>query len=230
MLEINKISLANAIQSLPTYSPSLEVWELIEMSLETQEMLNASLPKLPNYSPSVSLWDKIEAELEADELVGNLEISTETVVSQKKTFFEKMSFLTVHLSPNYSRNFLQAVAAIFIVMVASVWFLKSNIGFIKNTDEISITQEVIDNQVLMSNIEGEDPTFNMVNELCRERVPVCEVPAFKTLKSELDELTRAKSELKIAIGKYNDDPNLVAQIVKIEQERSALLQKMVQMI
>jgi hypothetical protein len=230
MLEINKISLANAIESLPTYTPPSEVWNLIEMALETQEMLDVSLPKLPIYSPSVLLWDKIEAELEADELVGNLVLNAKESMSQKKTFFEKMSFLTVHLSPNFSRNFIQAAAAIFIVMVASVWFLKSNIGYTKNTDEVSISQEVIDNQVLMSNVETEDPTFKMVDELCRERVPVCEVPEFKTLKSELDELTRAKSELKVAIGKYNDDPNLVAQIVKIEQERSALLQKMVQMI
>jgi hypothetical protein len=230
MLEINKISLANAIQSLPTHTPSLEVWEHIEMSLETQEMLDVSLPNLPTYSPSVSLWDKIEAELEVDELVDNLEINRIESVSQKKTFFEKMSFLKVHLSPNFSRNFVQAAAAIFLIMIASVWFLKSNIGSIKNTEEVAISQEVIDNQVLMSNVESEDPTFKMVDEMCRERVPVCEVPAFKTLKSELDELTRAKSELKIAIGKYNDDPNLVAQIVKIEQERSALLQKMVQMI
>ena len=61
-------------------------------------------------------------------------------------------------------------------------------------------------------------------------MPVCDIPEFKTLKTELDELTTAQNELRHALGLYADDPELVSQMVQLERERDLILQKLIQFI
>jgi hypothetical protein len=93
-----------------------------------------------------------------------------------------------------------------------------------------VSQETIDHTISAAVKEPDDAAFDMVQNLCAGAAPVCNQPAFKSLKSELDELTLAKNELKQAMGAYADDPDLAAQLIRIERARSELLQQMMQMI
>lgn len=101
----------------------------------------------------------------------------------------------------------------------------------KNAPEaIIVTQKVVDNQLLQVCREPENDAFALVDQLCRAQMPVCNLPEFKTLKTELDELTTAQNELRQALGLYADDPELVSQMVQLERERAVVLQQLMQFI
>lgn len=88
----------------------------------------------------------------------------------------------------------------------------------------------MDNVLLQACQNTDNSGYAMLETLCQEALPVCEDPRFKQLKSELDELTRAHSELKGALGQYADDPALVSQLVQIEQSRNQILQQLITLI
>ena len=74
--------------------------------------------------------------------------------------------------------------------------------------------------------EDED-AFDMVMNFCKTQNIVCELPEFKMLKSELEELNTAREVLKTALEFYGTDPELIAQLTSIEHERSGVLKKMI---
>ena len=87
--------------------------------------------------------------------------------------------------------------------------------------------EVADDVVLKASQNADDPGYALIETLCREALPLCEEPQFKQLKTELDELSRAHTELKNALGDFADDPELVTQLVRIEQSRNQILQQLI---
>jgi len=95
---------------------------------------------------------------------------------------------------------------------------------------VHISQEPIDTAVQTVIQEPEDAGFDLVTTLCASRLPVCDDPGFQALRSELDDLTAAKHQLRSALGQYGDDPELAAQLTKIERERSMVLRQLIQMI
>jgi hypothetical protein len=74
--------------------------------------------------------------------------------------------------------------------------------------------------------EDED-AFDMVLAFCKTENIVCELPEFVTLKSELEELNNAREELKQALDHYGADAELVAQLTRIEHDRSDVLKKLI---
>jgi hypothetical protein len=90
--------------------------------------------------------------------------------------------------------------------------------------------EVVDDDLIMVSRRADDPSYNIVETLCQEALPVCEEPQFKQLKAELDDLTHAHSELKNALGDFADDPEMIAQLIEIEHIRYQILQQLIAMM
>jgi len=62
--ELNKTTLANALQKLPTHEPDEQVWASIAHEMEVaaaEKPLREAIRKLPSYEPSETLWQRIES-------------------------------------------------------------------------------------------------------------------------------------------------------------------------
>lgn len=160
---------------------------------------------LPQYHPAPEIWQHIETALDRDATTQNNQ------QTWKITFGLKQ---------------LAAAAAVALTIAATIFFQQIN----TTTGQIAVRQEKVDDTILKTLHEPENDAFNMVQTLCQEQRPICQQPEFQQLKSELDELTAAKIELKSALGDYGNDPNLLVEMVKIERERSKILEQIVSMI
>ena len=209
MKELNRHILIAGLQQLPEYAPPPAVWDALEENLEADAALASGIPHLPQYEPPSEIWTQIAAELAAER---PLRVAHRPPLARRR----------LH------RGWYAAAAALALLLAGWWWWLlpEKNGG----ATAISVSQEVVDEQLLSMNTESEDDAFRLVQELCRSQVPVCEQPGFKSLKSELDELTEAKTELRHALGAFGDDPELHAQLARIERERSEVLRQMMAMI
>ncbi len=202
MKELNHNTLHQAVQRLPEYGPPAALWDALEEALEAEEMLIESAHSLPQYEPPAQVWQNLEETL------------AENPVSRpvlRVTIFRQ----------------LMAAAAVGLILLSAWWLFKTdNFG----AEQVVVSEEKLDEQIRASVQEEEDAAFELVQTLCQSRAPVCQQPEFKTLKSELDELTQAKESLRQALGQYGDDAGLAAQLVRIERERSGLLRQMMSMI
>lgn len=207
MKELNHNTLHNAIRTLPEYEPPVGLWDSIEEALDAEEQLSQSVQSLPQYDPPAHIW-------------GNLEAALPIVKPMPKPVLRGTLF----------RQIL-AVAAISLAVLGTWWLVQKNVSATGEAAiAVTVTQEALNAEVQSAAKENEDEGFDLVSQLCESKAPVCEDPDFKALKIELDDLTQAKNELRVALGSYGDDPTLASQLVQIERERSAVLRQMIQMI
>ncbi len=202
MNELNKNTLHTALAGLPQYEPPFSVWESLNAALDADAAVVQSARQLAQYEPPAMIWENIAQQLPATRPVAR----------------------RVSLWTRY------AAAAAIIGMLFGAWWLLSPRTELAVSEQVVVTQETIDPEIAATVQEEEDVAFTWVQDLCASRAPICEQPAFKSLKSELDELTAAKQELHAALGQYGDDPDMAAQLVQIELARTQLLQEMMQMI
>ncbi len=194
------------------------------MQEHNQHLLTQALKQLPVHTPPETLWEAIEQAAETDTLIEKHlpflpEHELPAGIWQE---LEPQIVPRITLRP----RFWMAAAATIVLLLGSWWWLQPA----EMDGQVSITEEVLDNTLANLSQEPEDNAFEMVDELCKTPAPICEEPAFKQMKMELDELTQAKNELKEAMGAYETDPELSAQLARIEQERSELLRNMISMI
>lgn len=201
MFEKNSHILQEAIQKLPQHEPPAMVWLAIDAELEAIEKennLQNALNDLPVYSPSNSIWDGIEKELESDRKKAG-----------RVVWFKRIS----------------AAAAAIALLVAGNIILKPNTAL--ETITFSYTQEVVKEELIVKDWDDDNDAFQMVMAFCETENIVCKLPEFQMLKSELEELNSAREELKTALDHYGTDPELVAQLTRIEHDRSDILKKMI---
>lgn len=204
MSEKNKNTLQDALLRLPEHDAPEMVWPKLEVDLQLQAVINANIPLLPEHQPPHGVWDNLAAQ-----------INTGKPGPQK---------------PVLARTWpIWAAAASICLLVCAVWFLQPSGS--EGRDEMSIrySEEKVDNVLLAVIREPEDEAFQLLEEICRQPAPVCKDPEFIALKTELDELTAAKSELREAMGLYETDTELNVQLTRIERERSELLRRMMQL-
>lgn len=202
MKELNRHNLTNALERLPEHTPPSMLWEQLEEKIDTENLLQKTIARLPEYAAPEAIWENIEARLEPAKLA-NPKI--------------------VRITWRY------AAAAAFVLLLAAVWFVRTGTSGAFNT-RVSVHEEILDEHLLEVSREPEDDAFALIDQLCAERLPVCEQPEFKSLRDELNELTTAKTELREALGNYGDDPELHAQLIRIERERSDVLRQMMNLI
>ena len=201
MEEKNKNILSDAIQKLPQYEPEDTLWIGIEAELEILELENPlqdAIHELPSYVPKDSVWDHIDQELESD-VKGNV----------RKLWVKRIA----------------SVAAVIVLVITanSIFFSNSN----NETVSISYSEEQVETTIFEKDWDQDEDAFEIVMEFCKSQNIVCELPEFKILKSELEELNTAREELRTALDFYGTDPELIVQLTSIEHERSGILKQMI---
>jgi hypothetical protein len=123
-----------------------------------------------------------------------------------------------------------AAASVVGVLVISYWLFvirtNSHGDSLFDNTEISYSTEKFDKSLIVKPSVSIDKQCAAIEKLCETKANSCEKPAFKTLKKELDQLNAAHRQLSEAIGNYNTDPHLLAQLTDIETERADILKKL----
>ena len=214
-------------KKLPQYEPPDTVWQ----NIETRLMLRA----LPTYDAPDVVWQGIEKQLlKVEKPVKRLKILRG--VNLRKIFnLPKIAttnlpkIATTNLPKIATTNLPKIAIAASVALVVSIgfWFFRTQ----KTVEQtVVVSTEVVDNQLLKKDFDNEEASFALVEAFCKTATPVCEQPEFKTLKNELDTLNSARAELKNAIGDYAADADLIAELTKIENERTTVLRQLVEKI
>lgn len=210
MKELNYDTLRKALSQLPVHEAPADTWAQVAQVMDQHKNLHRALGKMPNHQAPDLVWDRILEHLNAD---GTLRAKPR-----------------VKMIP--MRWVLSAAAALAIMIIGAWWVLQYQNEGIESPVLVmeTITKDTIDTAITAIVEETEDEGFDYIQALCAQKDPLCDVPEFKVLKVELDELTEAKQELRMAIGQFGDDSELTTQLVRIEQERSELLQQIMELI
>lgn len=242
--------LQHALSRLPQYAPPSGLWEEIEAALDAEQHLSGAVRELPVYTPPETIWTNIETQLEQ----APKQRRTIRAVWSMRVLLAAASLLLLLAAVRWIVRPTALPVEETIAQqtqqpnqtIASTPIPPNNPPGSKTTPQkplktspkksqtagvaITVTQKVVDNQLLQVCREPENDAFALVDQLCRAQMPVCDIPEFKTLKTELDELTTAQDELRQALGLYADDPELVSQMVQLERERAVVLQQLMQFI
>ena len=175
---------------------------------------------LPEYEPSDEVWNKIDTELNHDILRKG--ISQLPKYEPDGRIWENIE---ADLNPKIVKlNTWRWVAmAASIVLIISVGFY---LNYQKKQPTIAYSEQKIDAQLLLQPSDNSDADYETIVAFCEEQTYVCENPEFRDLKVELDDLQAASIQLKEAIGEYNTEPQLMAQLAQIELQKSEILKKM----
>lgn len=202
MKEINRSTLIEALSMLPEHDPPDHLWEVVETELD---LLNV----LPESEPVAQVLPEFEPPSD----LWN-KITTELDGGGKMIPIWKWS----------------ARVAAALVFILATWWLMNIEQAPLDEGVLSYSIEVLEPSLEEADWDEDEDAFQQFMTLCQTGNFVCEQPAFRNLKSELEELTEAKNDLKDAMGAYGASPELVQQMKQIELERTDLLKKMMVML
>ncbi len=185
------------------------------------------IKNLPTYEPPGTVWEAIETRLPLLEMrMYEPPMDVWESIENQLVTSEKPSFrLKILREP--SKRFVLLAAASFALLVVASFAVYFNFNT-KIDTQLVVTTEVIDNQLIQQNFDESDKDFALAEAFCETALPKCEEPEFKNLKTELDDLNKAREDLKNVLSAYNSDPEIVAQLSKLENERSDVLKKMME--
>ena len=250
MTELHYNTLKQALERLPQHTPPGSIWASIDQVLNEEAQLAHAVSTLPQYAPPADIWASIEAQLPADAapqtgwtVWTNTRLRYAAAAAVLLVVFTGWLLLWRTNTPEMAINPVAGTPTIntpapeptttapVFAPVPAARPKRPAPAPVRTPQEIT-TQSivVVDNALLDACQTPEDQSFAFIEQICVEQLPVCENATFKALKSELDELSRAKQALQQALGQYADDPELVSQMVAIEQNRIEIIQKMIQLI
>lgn len=173
---------------------------------------------LPEYEPSEEVWNNISSKLNEGALQNALEklSSYEPNDAVWSKIDDKLSPKTITFS---AWKWVSVAASVAIIMGVFYWL---------STDkqQIRYSEERIDKDLLLNPVDDSQQQYEMIVAYCKQQTYVCQNPEFVSLKTELEELNSASKQLKEAVGQYNTEPELMAQLTSIEQQKSEIIRKM----
>ncbi|UII29956.1 hypothetical protein LVD17_16790 [Fulvivirga ulvae] len=78
--------------------------------------------------------------------------------------------------------------------------------------------------------EAESEAIEFIKRSCVANLPVCKTPEFKELRKELDLLDKEINQLNEMINQYGEDELLIKSKIKIENHKSDVTRKLVQIL
>jgi hypothetical protein len=196
--------LRKAISSLPSYEPANELWSKIEKDLDFDAGISKGILTLPEYDAQSGLWDNIEKSLD-----------------RERYKIRRRGILTL---AKYTAGIAASIT--FIILGLEVMLNEK-----PKTSEISYTEEVVYDEHRFTPAGAdkiEDDAIQFIKKNCEVNNEICESPEFVELKTQLDELEVAISQLDVAVKKYGKDPDLIRTQIKLENLKSQVTKELIQ--
>ena len=119
-----------------------------------------------------------------------------------------------------------ACVSILISLALIIYYSNPTTFTIEHTTEISELQSLQPNDLH----DLEASTLEFIETSCKTDIDVCESAEFKALTRELNALELEMASLEGMIATYGDDPSFVKSKIQIENLKSEIIGKLVQMI
>lgn len=176
------------------------------------------------FSAPETVWQKLENSLnEANKL--KVSLNNLPVYNAPETVWVKIESDLTEKRPGklIKLGTFRIAAAILVLLGAGVWIYFS---LVKETELISYSTEFVSGALQINDWDEEESAFLMLDQICIEKPFLCEDAEFQLLRRSLNDLTEGKNALKNSLGDINTDPDLIAQLAKIEMERTNILKEM----
>ncbi len=174
--------------------------------------------QLPQYEPSDEVWKKIEAGLNEDMM--------KKAISQL-SIYEPTEEVWTNINQELNLHKSKIIIWRWVSMAASLLLIAGIVIYKRlEAPNMSYSQEKLDAQLVLSSTDDSQKQYEMIIAYCKDQTYVCQNPEFKELKSELEDLNSASIQLKEAVGSYNTEPELMAQLSAVEQQKADLIRKM----
>lgn len=219
----SEFSFAEQKDKLSTHSPKSFIWDKISEELDYPAPVY-SFPEvkrdLPSYSPGSSVWDKIENDLEIKGRIDQLPTH-----KPKELVWENLEGELDEAKVGVRKlRLAMAMAASFLVLVFSVQFMQCEQ---EQAPEIMMMAGV---DTLKSDWSDDDEDMQLIKEMCKDYMAVCEQPDFKKLENELGELNAHKEELLNMVSEFDEESSYGPMLAKIETQKTELMKQMIEMI
>lgn len=189
---------------------------------KNKETLDKALTQLSQYQPSEAIWNDIDQKLGEYTLQDAL-----TKLPQHEPDDSLWEQIEQDIPQPGGNAFRKALAAAVIIIASAlvIWLMEAKPG-----KQISYTEEVVDQRLRIADTQTVDTQYENLKEWCETESVVCSQSDFKELTKEYEILRIATEQLKQAMGNYNAEPELVRQLTAVEQEKTAILNKMAKLI
>ncbi|MCH2082535.1 MAG: hypothetical protein MK226_09105 [Saprospiraceae bacterium] len=206
-MEKNKEILQKTIRSLPSFEAPPQVWDAIQLELDSDQKLQHAIQSLPTYEAPALVWEQIEKNLEPKI------ISMPLVDGSRK---------------NDKYKWLAVAATVAILLSAGLWFLTT----LETQENIQIvtTEETIYEQLLIEDWEEDESIIQEVAQLFAQSKVAQSSLHYSDLLEEYQELETAKETIEDMMKQYGKATDFIRQISKIELERSTLVKQMATLI
>ena len=196
MKEMNRDKLIEGLQKLPSHKAPDAIWKNIERSLKQDPALQEAIKALPSYKAPEAVWNGIQQEI------------------AKPAKVVRFSF----------RQFAAAACLIGIVLFSGIKLIKNDSQM--DGMDISISEEIVDDQILDRQVDSNDADIEEILALCENMEFICSRPQVSKLKSDLLELSEAKSALVEALGEYGTEIYLIEQLSDIEMQQISIAKEL----
>jgi hypothetical protein len=250
MNELNYSTLRNALDRLPQHEPPTDLWADVYEALEAEAELDAATAQLKQYEPPTMVWQAIETALDQDKIAPAppllVQFNRRFIWGAAAAITLLVAYLATAPAPSSLENnpVMVLIPTVLpdtttsynttttapLATIPTPRIQSTPRSTLPATNDIQMVEVVMNDSLnrMVETVDQDGPA--LIASLCQAQAEICEAPAFKALKSELDDLTAAEQSLREAIGPYSDDPELLAQLAAIERERSTILQLIIQLI
>lgn len=183
--------------------------------------LKKALEQLPEYEPGQEVWDNISYLL--SKKGASLQFQKLPVYEAPESIWNNISTKLDQARPRLiSIRKLYWYAAITAGVILGGFVISNQLSD-SSSETISFSTEAINDITNASDWANDEAAFSLLDEFCNKIAFECNSPEFISLKTELDELNTAHSELKAVLTAFNEDPDLLEQLTLIERQRTDLL-------
>lgn len=227
----------SVFQNLSQYTPPDFIWDSIDEELNNS-ILEKALNKLPLHAPPAFVWENIGVELKTKE-VKIIQFKPWRLAIAASLIGFVFSFSWLNTEPNKLTNISQVKNSVAINNVSKLPHIKIikvvetppsetvKINNKKMQMALIFSEEKIDERLLLKEDTNAENQYMLVKQFCQQEIFVCQTNDFQQLKSELERLNSASQELKTAMGEFNTDPDMMAQLTQIELQRADIIKKIV---
>ena len=198
--------------------------------MDSKDNFKKALKNLPIHKAPESIWTNIDSELGSQEGDSPLKEALAQLPMYQPTeqVWENITQALPDAKPRFKvfRNVLGLAASLALLIGGLFWLNSAD----KANIEYAYSEEVLDERLQFETIEDDEETFEMIEKICELKSYLCDYSDFNNLRNELTELTEAKEELQFALGDYNTNPELMAELNDIEMERTVVFKRLLAML
>lgn len=183
-----------------------------------RDKLIEGLQKLPSHKAPDAIWNNIERSLKQDPALNEAIKSLPSYKAPEAIWEGIQKEITPTKVLRFSfRQFAAAACLIGIVLFSGIKLIQNDSQM--DGIDISISEEIVDNDILDRQVDSNDADIQEILALCENMEFICSRPQVSKLKSDLLELSEAKSALVEALGDYGTEIYLIEQLSDIEMQQ-----------